>query len=277
MRLCSIIGRVGQHLSRHTEEASFPTQLALELIDWAGTLPEHLALPDTSHGSRKYDRDVFLLHLPYLTTITVLHMNWSSHHPSQPLPEAYTTAVLSASCVARLIKELFARGHVAFLGAIATWYVGVAIVALVHTQRIERLTESGAEDLRSLRLALDALASLWPTGAIFVRGFERMKIFENLGTGLGNDRRTTIATEVTTDATSPVLSDVNWLHGIDWQSYFPNVTTQTSSLAAILLADDQPMTWDELCWIEDPTVQLQNFFDPSEAFSYLHTDSSVPL
>ena len=269
VRLCAIIGRVGQYLSRHTEQDLFPMHLAQELIDWTGALPEHLTLPQNSHRVRRYNRDAFKLHLPYLTTITVLHLNRSSQQSPQSLPEAYTTAVLSASCVACVIKDLFARGDVRFLGAIACWYVGVAIIALSQTQRIERLAESGAEDIRALKVALYELASLWPSAAVFVRGFERMKVFDNLGgAGSGHDRRHMTVRESPLQETSSTLSDVNWMHGIDWQSYFPNVTTQMSGLAAILLTEHQNELWGDISWLEDPTVQLQNLYHSTDMFSF---------
>jgi len=266
VRLCSIIGRVGQHLSRDVEQASFPKPLAEELIEWVRGLPGPLSLPITSDRIRHFDRDVFKLHLPYLTTITILHMKWSSRPSSQPLPEAYTTAVLASSCVARIFKEFLARGHIRFLGAIACWYVGVAIVALLHTQRIESLAQSGAADIRILRLALDEVAVLWPSATIFVKGFERLQAFEKLGADSANDFLNLQRPKAGEDSVSSALSDFNWLHGIDCQSYFPTVTAQTSKLAGILLAEHQAELWGDTSWLSDPTVQLQNLFDPSDLF-----------
>ena len=162
VRLSGIIGRIGQHLSRNLEP-SFPARLAQELIDWVCNLPDQLKLPIGSNRTRSFDRDIHKLHLPYLTTITILHMHHRSQHPRQPLPEVYTTAISSASCVARIFKDILARGHIRFLGAIATWYVGVALVALLHTQQIGCLAKNGADDIGTLRTALNELASLWPT------------------------------------------------------------------------------------------------------------------
>jgi len=266
VRLCSIIGRVGQHLSRNVEQASFPKPLAEELIEWVRGLPGALSLPITSVRIRHFDRDVFKLHLPYLTTITILHMKWSSRHSSQPLPEAYITAVLASSCVARIFKEFLARGHIRFLGAISCWYVAVAIVALLHTQRIESLAENGAADIRILRLALEEVADLWPTAAIFVKGFKRLQVFEKLGAERANSLLNTQRPNLSETSASPTLADFNWLHGIDCQSYFPSVTTQTSKLAGTLLAEHQAELWGDTSWLSDPTVQLQNLFDPSNLF-----------
>jgi hypothetical protein len=261
VRLCGIIGRVSQYLSRNTAQAVFPTSLAQELIGWAHSLPHHLRLPYMDEErARDFNRDILKLHLPYLTTVTILHLNWSSQHPSQPLPEAYTAAVLSASCVTRIFKDLLARGEIRFLGAIACWYVGVAIVALLHTQRIDCLSARGAEDIKVLRHALNELSQLWPSTAIFVKGFDRLRAFEHLGS-----RSNDTARQQTTRNGSAThnLNDLNWPHGIDWQSYFPQVTAKTCGLAEILLEEHQPEIWAELSWMADAT-QFQSLFDSSD-------------
>ncbi len=275
IRLCDIIGRVGQHLSRNSEHC-IPATLAQELIEWVRGLPDQLKLPIGSDRTRSFDRDVHKLHLPYLTTITILHMHARSQHTQQPLPEVYTTAISSASCVARIFKDILARGHIRFLGAIATWFVGVALVALLHTQQIERLAKSGAEDIRILRTALNELATLWPTATIFVRGFDRLKAFENLNDagsqGQPNDSRNWQQLQALTgmdNATPTVaLSDMNWMHGIDWHSYFPFMTAQTSPLLSeVLVLEHQAEDFlGDISWLDAPTVQLQNMFDPSDAF-----------
>lgn len=264
VRLCAIIGRVGQHLSHHPEQAAFPAPLAEELVNWVRNLPPRLCLSNIFDRGRTFDRDVLALHLPYLTTVTVLHLNWSSQHPSQPWPEAYTAAVLSASCVTRIFKAFLARGEIRFLGAISSWHVAVAIVALLYTQRVEGLAESGAEDIRVLKLALGELARMWPTTEIFVKGFDRLKAFDNLRSGRLDLESAASATDHPT--TSSPLSDVDWFHGIDWRSYFPQVTVQTSGLAAILLAE-QPtgVVWEDMAWLTDPAMHLQNLFDTTDA------------
>ncbi|KAK6387602.1 hypothetical protein LTS17_000871 [Exophiala oligosperma] len=312
VRLCDIIGRISQHLSRPTEGGqpfSFPTELAEELIAWINSLPVHLQLPDMSDRSRRFDRDVLKLHLPYLTTVTILHLNWSSQHPSQPFPEAYTAAVLSASCVTRIFRDLLSRGKIRFLGAIACWHVGTAIVALLHTQRIDTLAGPGANDISILRVALNELANLWPSTAIFVKGFDRLGAFEHLadtpGRAIGkqscqdSQQKGTSASQtaqrqqqemhgnpspsgmhLAPNENPPLphssLQDgqLQWPHGIDWQSYFPHVTPRTCGLADVLLAQEHQPPMDiwgglsSLSWFGagDTTApaQFQNLFDPTD-------------
>lgn len=297
VRLCGIIGRVGQHLSR-TSEHSFPATLAYELIEWVQKLPSRLRLPIDSHRTRPFSRDVHKLHLPYLTTITILHMSPSTQHPQhaqQPLPEVYTPAITAASCVARIFKDLLARGQIRFLGAIATWYVGVALVALLSTQRLENLVKSGAEDIRVLRLALNELASLWPTAMIFVRGFERLKAFEFLDGSSdpsdpdapralcggnpsepANDTAANIADE---RIVSPGLSSSHWMHGIDCRSYFPFISEQSSSLIAeILVSENQMDTFlGDNFWYDDPSLALHDIFSSADALDPLLMEGGLPF
>jgi hypothetical protein len=265
--LCGIIGRVGEHIRRDNDPASFPTELAKELIFWVTSLPAELVLPDLSARMWKFDRDVCKLHLPYLTTLSILHMNWTSQHPTQRLPEAYTTAILASSSVARIMRDLLIRGNIRFLGAIACWYVGVAIVALLHTQRIPKLASSGAEDIKTLRLALNELAILWPSTAIFVRGFERLRVFENLDKASNQNPIDQLQSGHTSEDAdcSPALSDMNAMYGIDSKDYFPWLTGQSSGLAGIVLAEQQPEIWD-LTWLGDATGQLQTLFGNADAF-----------
>jgi hypothetical protein len=249
--------------------------LAEELIGWVNNLPQHLRLSDMADRTRIFDRDILKLHLPYLTTVTILHLNWSSRNPSQPWPEAYTAAVLSASCVTRIFKDFLARSEIRFLGAIGCWYVGVAIVALLHTQRIESLAEGGAEDIRVLRLALNELAKLWPSTAIFVKGFDRLRAFDNLG----RKNNTVSGPSHQPRSTNDVATSLsNWPRGIDWQRYFPQVTTKTCRLATVLLAEYQPGLWDDLSWLEEEgTTQFQDLFDISDTVSdpFFETLSSL--
>ncbi|ETN38999.1 uncharacterized protein HMPREF1541_07041 [Cyphellophora europaea CBS 101466] len=297
VRLCGIIGRVGQHLSR-TSSHSFPTLLACELIDWISNTPNQLKLPISSRRTRPFVRDVHKLHLPYLTTITILHMSPSSQHPQhsqQPLPEVYTPAITAASCVARIFKDLLARGDIRFLGAIATWYVGVAIVALLSTQSLEHLAPSALEDIRILRLALNELAPLWPTATIFIRGFERLKAFEALDRATEqssdngrddareghpftpmNDASANAADELNT---TPTLSNPNWMNGIDWRSYFPFITEETSALVAEILATENQMynfLTDDFRY-DDPSLALQDLFNSANALDPLLMDGGLPF
>lgn len=225
-------------------------------------------------------------------------MSPSSQHPQhaqQPLPEVYTPAITAASCVARIFKDLLARGQIRFLGAIVTWYVGVALVALLSTQRLENLVKSGVEDVRVLRLALNELASRWPTAMIFVRGFERLKAFEfldgpngpsapdaprTLRGGNPSMPTTGAAADIANEAiVSPGLSSSHWMHGTDGRSYFPFISAQSSSLIGEIIATENQLEnflGDDF-WYDDPSLALQDIFSSADALDPLLMESGLPF
>ena len=161
VRLCAIIGKIAKHISRsHDRSNSFPVALARELIDWVESLPPHLQLPIHSNRTTNFNRDAHQLHLPYLAIVIILHLKKSS----LALPQAYPPAVLAATCIARIFKDILARGETRFLMAITCWYTGTAFIALQQPCRSQDLTASATEDLDILSLMIDQLRKMWPTG-----------------------------------------------------------------------------------------------------------------
>jgi len=286
VRLCDIIGRVGQHLSRSSAD-TFPVSLAWELIGWIRSLPLSLQVPITSERTRILDRNVHKLHLPYLTTVALLHMNPASQQTPQALPQVYQAAISSASCIARILKDLLARGEIRILGAIASWYTSVAIIALLPTLRSERLADHGRKEIRTLKATLVHMSHLWPTAAIFLRGFERLRAFEQLegealrtsaddNDGHGGQQRTRPAHYHSGPSTSDPLPDEDWIHGIDWHSYFPFVTEKTSGLLSELLGQENEFIMGDDFWDDCPAVTLQDLLDTADTTfpSLLQSDTA---
>lgn len=277
VRLCDIIGRVGQHLSRASKDAAFPAGLALELIGWVQNLQPSLKLSIESRRTRTFDRDIHNLHLPYLATVALLHMNPSSPQSSGALPQVYTTAISAASCISRIFRDLLARGHIRFLGAIGSWYASVAIIALLPTQRIESLAKHGREEMATLKRALVHMSTLWPTASMFLRGFDRVHAFDDLDDGVvgSHSRRSTEGTRGMQHAqgdhpspcasTSSPLPDENWMHGIDWRSYFPFITEDTSDLLSGVLAGEGEIFLGSSFWDTHQSLAFQDFFETANA------------
>ena len=229
-----------------------------------------------SERTTSFDRDVHKLHLPYLATVALLYMNPSSQHSPQILPQVYTTAISAASGITRIFRDLLARGYIRILGAIGTWYASVAIIALLQTQRIDRLAKHGREEIGTLKAALVHMSSLWPTAAIFLQGFERLKVFERLdreemgSTDHSNNREQSAQQSDSTDpvdsypSTFSSLPDENWMHGIYWSNYFPFVTERTSGLLFEIFSQEHEILLGDTFWNHDSTVTLQNLFGPSD-------------
>ncbi|KAL1955026.1 hypothetical protein VTO42DRAFT_317 [Malbranchea cinnamomea] len=266
IRLCGIIGRIAKYLLRSVSSdpaAPFPVELGRELIGWVQSLPPHLQLPISADRTTSFNRDVHQLHLPYLTVIIILHLKRSS----APLPQAYPPAILAASCVARILKDTLARGATRYLMAITGWYCGTAYIALLQACRIEGLAKAANEDLDILELAGKQLGKMWPTANVFYHGFHRLRAMAN-----SNDRDATAAAANPRplESTEIGAGGMNIVNGIDWMEYFPFATTQTSGVAATLLA---PHT--EEMFLDDAFPEAMLHFE--DLFSQYNSFTDIDL
>ena len=225
VRLCSIIGKIAKRLSKTFDQPSspFPDHLAKELIDWMNSLPAHLRLPIALDRTTSYHRDVHQLHLPYLAVIIILHLK----RCAQPVPEAYPPAIMAATCIARILKDILARGGTRYMMAISCWYTGTAFTALLQASRSDYLRSAASQDLEICTLAIDQLRKMWPTGNIMYSAFQRLRQQDNLQ---GNHPLGLQSRGASNGAAS-------FETGIDWISYFPFASSQTSELAGKLLAE----------------------------------------
>ncbi|KAL4771179.1 hypothetical protein BDW60DRAFT_217561 [Aspergillus nidulans var. acristatus] len=263
VRLCGIIGRIAKYLSRpranDSNDGAFPTHLARQLIDWVHSLPPHLILPVHSNRTTSFNRDVHQLHLPYLAVIILLHLKQPHHTPL----DAYQPAILAASCLARILRDILSRGSTQWLMAITGWYTSLAFIALLQACRVDGLAAAANEDLDILTLAVDQLRVMWPTANIFHRGFQRLRS-DARGSGSGSAAGAEALLSLASGEQAPHLdtgtgtaaaasarglgggnnetAHGNSIDGIDWIDYFPFATAQTSGIAERLLV---PQT-DEL-------------------------------
>ena len=181
--LCAIIGRVAKFLSRPGD--AFPTHLRQELVDWVRALPPHLQLPLAAARTESdaFDRDVHQLHLPYLTTIIVLHLRRTAHD----LPQALPPAILAASCIVRILRDVLSRGDARFLMAITCWYSGTAFTAMLQASRIPALARDANEGLDVLTTAVEQLQRMWGSARVLRQGFDRLRGGNPGSGGAGND------------------------------------------------------------------------------------------
>lgn len=248
VRLCAIIGRIAKTLARSgsASATSLPstTELRQELVDWVRSVPPHLQLPINSARTRWFDRDVHQLYLPYLTTIIVLHLRRSTH----ALPQALPPAIVAASCIVRILKDILSRGDARFLMAITCWYSGTAFIALLQACRIENLRKDANDGLDVLTNAVAQLQRMWGSANVIRRGFDRLR--ESNGNGGGGDASRNAHVQPPhmngTDHSEPTEPDRSAQDGItdvspdfDWTQLFPFVSRDTSSIAAALLPSDE--------------------------------------
>ncbi|KAI1046182.1 hypothetical protein LB505_008947 [Fusarium chuoi] len=228
VRLAGIMGKVSKALSKSVdsppETATFPTELRQELVAWVQSLPPDLQLPIGSSRTEGFDRDVHQLHLPYLTTIIVMHLQ----RTTPDLPQALPPAILAASCIARILRDILSRGNARFLMAITCWYSGTAFIALLQASRIKQFSQEAEEGLDILDQAVGQLQQMWASANVIRQGFERLRALPRSMMHAGKGRA----------AGSNGSGDVP-SNDFDWKLLFPFVTRSTSRIADCLLADDE--------------------------------------
>ncbi|KAH7406401.1 major facilitator superfamily domain-containing protein [Phaeosphaeria sp. MPI-PUGE-AT-0046c] len=266
VRLCAIIGRIAKFLLKsNTDGAMVPSELREELVAWVHSLPPHLKLPIDTSRTTSFDRDVHQLHLFYLTTIIILHLKRSEGH----LPQALPPAILAASCTARILRDILARGNSRFLMAITCWHVGTAFIALLQACRIPQLSKSANDDLDVLSIAVKELQKMWASANVVAQGFDRLRKPQTVGVaGLegiefaeSNQDLSphTVLSQTRTSYTSAGTSNLG--DGFDWMRFFPFVSKSTGGIAESLTTRGFPSPNGEL-FHETLLAQFQDLFDP---------------
>ncbi|KAJ5521059.1 hypothetical protein N7463_001512 [Penicillium fimorum] len=257
VHLCSIVGRVGDHLRRNPSSVQETQGLLTELKDWAQTLPEDLQLPFSTAVSTDFKSDVYQLHLPYLTCITLLHLKRSGNG----MPIAYTAAILSASCTARIFEEFLVRGSLRCLQGMAGWYIAVALLALLHGRQQKALEHAADAHIHVLRIALREMGKRWDSAKMYDASIENLLNThkeQNMTSSTRGGIQDHSAASCTVDPgdTGPVSQGCE-----DGFKYFPGTTTQTNPLFGILLPHDRHTPFSELEHSNDLSSFLYDMFD----------------
>ncbi|KAK0391763.1 hypothetical protein NLU13_1262 [Sarocladium strictum] len=267
VRLCAIIGRIAKTLARagSSTSSSLPstTELRQELVDWIRSVPPHLRLPINSARTRWFDRDVHQLYLPYLTTIIILHLRRSTH----ALPQALPPAIVAASCIVRILKDILSRGDARFLMAITCWYSGTAFIALIQACRIENLRKDANDGLDVLTNTVAQLQRMWGSANVIRRGFDRLRESNLHGGANGGEASRNVnvphqhvsatnhavPVEPERAAAQDVIADPS--PDFDWTQLFPFVSRDTGSIVAALLPSNEPGAPTRLPSPEDMVLQ----------------------
>ena len=144
---------------------------ARELVEWIRSLPSEIQLRLDGSGTTSFDRDVYQLHLPYLTAVIILHLRRSAHD----LPQSLPPAILAASCTAKILKAILVRGNARFLMAITCWYCGTAFIALLQGSRIPQFAKDAEDGISVLISMVEQLQKMWPSANVIRQGFDRMR------------------------------------------------------------------------------------------------------
>lgn len=237
VRLCEIIGRIGKAIAQGKMDDPNASP-ANDLITWVQGLQHHSQLPISNNRTVGFNRDIHLLYLPYLATFILLHLQ----RGSQRLPKASATAIVAASCVARIFQDFLARSTLRFVPGQAGWYIAIAILALLHARQIEPLKQHAEADIATLRAALEQMATRWHSSKMFAIGFEKIleaKFTPKDGQNYAPTQDVAGPTNHILDASqsqvSPTLDDLTGMDTVKWTDCFPFITAKTSPLIAALL------------------------------------------
>lgn len=254
LELCDIVGRIGLQIRR---DRSFSVvSLAGELVSWVQSLPPILHPVINMERTMNLHPDVHGLHLTYLSTITLMHLNKTS----QPLPQASTAAVVAASCTSRIFYDYLLRGSLRFLAGQAGWYITTAILPLVHARKVETLRQAADRDIRILRAAIKEMARLWPSARIFEKNTDKL---------LNINPADRVEANQHLGGISSPLDDNNLEAevGIDWRAYFPYISPGTSPLIEILLGNSPTMPLPETEFTFDFSGPLNDFLINPDTFN----------
>ena len=267
-----------------TTSTIFPNQLREELVGWVHSLPLHLRLPIDSSRTEAFDRDVHQLHLFYLTTIVILHLKRSSGQ----LPQALPPAILAASCTARILRDILARGNSRFLMAITCWHVGTSFIALLQACRIHHLSQFANEDLDILQHTIKQLQQMWASANVISQGISRLRAAGNeLSSGDRHNEhvsRLPVQSQDAANSAPNVISNVGLAEDddFDWMRFFPFVSKATNGIADSLISGREQGTAtrgfpspDNEVFHDTLLAQYQDLFDPFTDYTMAFPDITL--
>jgi len=269
VRLCAIMGRIAKRLLQSDKDDALG-DLRQELMEWAMSLPAEIRLQIGSARTVMFDRDVHQLHLPYLTTIIILHLKRSPHD----LPQALPPAILAASCVSRLLRDILTRGNARFLMAITCWYTGVAMIPLLQATRIKQFKEDALDGIGILVNTIEQLQKMWGSADVIRQGFDRLLKTMSHETAMDLGRREDMlklseAYHVTAD-------------NFDWSALFPFVTKSTNAIAECLLKDKAQgavtrgfASPTDMLFYDQLLNQYNGFIDPLTDYDFEFTNFAL--
>ena len=267
VRLSTIVGDVNRklHQSRRSGVELPSVEIASQLIAWIQSLPSNIQLSIREERTTAFDRDVHLLHIPYLALITLIYLKYSE----EALPAASVAAVLAATCTARIFEDLLVRGSLNFMSGESGWYLTIAVHALVHVLPLDSLSRHAAQHIHVLRSALKHLASANYTARAFEKRLDRLIKPQAFVSPSSNRQPRLTGSQPATLVVQPNagprgrpsgLGDLCAGDSVHWLDFFPFATAETSPLVAVIFEEcksDFPQLW----YPADLDFRLEDFWD----------------
>ncbi|KAK5044684.1 hypothetical protein LTR84_010576 [Exophiala bonariae] len=263
VELCDILGDISKLLAQGAAYFPATLQARKRLVDWIRKVPSDLQLSSPGNERKEFNRDVALLHIPYLGAIVMVYLSFSSDAP----PKACVPGIVAASILARICEEFLARGFIRFVPEELGWFVSFSVLTLAHARRVDCLAPYSDADVWILLETLRQMGGMWSSAKSFTN------VYEKLGRDLDlvDQRPVPLAAPIQhqcnfapddisqghRQCTLPhCLEELAALDGVNWMDYFPYENCNTSPMmAAILAAENHTLSPSVL---DGPFVLSQN-------------------
>jgi hypothetical protein len=168
-----ILGDLCQILTRQKEATmEQKNEICSRLITWIQNLPPDLRLRNLDGSSRPYDVDIAQLHVPLLTSITILYRPRSIFN----LSASSAAAVVAANHSFRIFEAMELRDDTFSLASAYAWYMFVAAVPQLSCLRIQGgLGEDARQRLSRLEEILHTLSAVRPAATNTLRNIQSLR------------------------------------------------------------------------------------------------------
>lgn len=243
VELCDILGDVSKLLAQGAAYFPVTLQARKRLVKWIREVPSDLQLYAAGGERQDFNRDVVLLHIPYLGAIVMLYLVFSSDVP----PKACVPGIVAASILARICEDCLARGPARLVPEETGWFIAFAILTLAHARQVDCLTAYADSDIWILVETLRQMAPVWSSARSFASMYEKCGRDLNLV-----DKRPVPSAppvqhecELVRDNSTGgprqcslphCLEELAALDGVNWMDYFPYENCNTSPMMGGILA-----------------------------------------
>ncbi|KAF9894000.1 hypothetical protein FE257_008971 [Aspergillus nanangensis] len=177
-KLCILLGKASdaQYGRQQQSLLAEATGIGEYLKQWIKELPPelHLYRRDEPRARAGYRRSVSELHIMYFTGIILFYRLVENRQLGLT---SLKISVVAASCIARLMMEIYYRNEVAMLLPINNWYATVASVPLILAQAkmLEEEVDLRREELEMLRLVLREMVTTSPSTQLILGNIDRIE------------------------------------------------------------------------------------------------------
>ncbi|KAJ5813676.1 uncharacterized protein N7503_000426 [Penicillium pulvis] len=157
VRICSILGTLAEFCIRNGLTHSKHVAIERDLRLWISELPSCLRMYQQTpeKNPTMYDLEIWQLHVPYFTALTILYRPLYSTSIPSPVP------LLSSSFVVGIFEDFLARDDVRRLNSIFTFHLLIASFPQLMCYKYSALRSSVEDELNVIKMALHEMSKQW--------------------------------------------------------------------------------------------------------------------